>query len=92
MKLNAFLVFCTSLWIAGAAGAQQEPAAARAVDPTLVPYAHRSDAIPLPDGRSIHMVCMGRGSPVVVLTAGAGDPEGGAEHEKRIELHAVPAS
>ena len=43
MKLNAFLVFCTSLWIAGAAGAQQEPAAPRAVDPTLVPYAHRSE-------------------------------------------------
>jgi pimeloyl-ACP methyl ester carboxylesterase len=41
-------------------------------DQTLAPYASMKDSPRLPDGRVIHMVCMGKGSPVVILTAGAG--------------------
>ena len=44
-----------------------------AVDKTLLPYADLSNTVRLPDGRTIHLVCTGRGSPVVILTAGAGD-------------------
>jgi pimeloyl-ACP methyl ester carboxylesterase len=42
-------------------------------DPTLVPYASTKDSVRLPDGRTIHMVCMGRGSPLVILTPGGND-------------------
>jgi pimeloyl-ACP methyl ester carboxylesterase len=52
--------------------AAQQPAAG-AVDRSLVPYANPKDAVVLPDGRRLHMVCMGRGSPTVIFTAGAGD-------------------
>ena len=40
------------------------------VDPTILPYASTQDSARLPDGRTIHLVCMGQGSPVVILTAG----------------------
>jgi pimeloyl-ACP methyl ester carboxylesterase len=42
-------------------------------DPSLAPYASTKDSVRLPDGRTIHMVCMGQGSPVVILTPGAGE-------------------
>lgn len=42
-------------------------------DPALVAYASLEQSVTLADGRSIHMVCMGRGSPTVVMTAGLGD-------------------
>jgi pimeloyl-ACP methyl ester carboxylesterase len=60
-----------AVWLAlGLAGAAA--AAPPAYDMTLAPYASSKDSVRLPDGRTIHMVCMGKGSPVVVLTAGAG--------------------
>lgn len=46
--------------------------AAAGVDQTLVPYASMRDSVRLPDGRTVHLVCMGHGAPVVILTAGAG--------------------
>jgi pimeloyl-ACP methyl ester carboxylesterase len=49
------------------------PANGPPVDETLVPYANAEDSIALPDGRRLHVVCMGKGSPTVILTAGAGD-------------------
>jgi pimeloyl-ACP methyl ester carboxylesterase len=49
------------------------PGCAPGPDKTLVPYANVEDQVRLPDGRMIHLVCMGKGSPVVILTAGAGD-------------------
>ena len=58
------------LGVAGASG--QEPAPA-AVDPALAVYASTKDSAHLPDGRVIHMVCMGQGSPTVILSAGAGN-------------------
>jgi pimeloyl-ACP methyl ester carboxylesterase len=41
------------------------------VDTSLVPYASTKDSVRLPDGRMIHLVCMGKGSPTVILTTGA---------------------
>jgi pimeloyl-ACP methyl ester carboxylesterase len=57
------------LVLAQGAAAQPLPPA---VDLSLAPYASTRDSVRLPDGRTIHMVCMGQGSPVVILTAGAG--------------------
>lgn len=54
------------------------PANSPPVDETLVPYANAADSIALPDGRKFHIVCMGNGSPTVILTAGAGDFAGSA--------------
>ena len=42
-----------------------------AVDPSLAAYASTRDSVRLPDGRTLHMVCMGRGSPTVILTPGS---------------------
>lgn len=42
------------------------------VDQTLLPYASTKDSVRLPGGREIHLVCMGQGHPVVILTAGGG--------------------
>lgn len=47
--------------------------ATSAVDPLLLPYAKPDTLAKLPDGRSIHLKCMGAGSPTVILTAGLGD-------------------
>lgn len=70
----------TALWVlvtaatglAALHSAAQQPIAIE-VDRSLVPYADPADAVTLPDGRRLHIVCMGRGSPTVILTAGAGD-------------------
>ncbi len=51
-------------------GVAQQPATP-AVDAALVRYASSADSVRLPDGRTLHMVCMGQGSPVVILTAGS---------------------
>jgi len=47
--------------------------ASPAVDLSQLPYASTKDSALLPDGRTIHLVCMGQGSPVVILTAGSGN-------------------
>tara|TARA_A100001391_G_scaffold114041_4_gene76884 strand:- start:50854 stop:51912 length:1059 start_codon:yes stop_codon:yes gene_type:complete len=44
-----------------------------AVDETLLPYADTEQSVDLPGGREFHMVCMGEGSPTVILSAGQGD-------------------
>jgi pimeloyl-ACP methyl ester carboxylesterase len=43
------------------------------VDPLLLPYAKPDILAKLPDGRAIHLKCMGAGSPTVILNAGLGD-------------------
>src|SRR5688572_11735635 len=40
---------------------------------SLVPYASAEDAVTLPDGRQLAFVCMGEGSPTVILTPGGGN-------------------
>ena len=59
---------------AGARG-QDVPvtAAAPVPDPAYLDYAVTDGAATLPDGRRIQFVCMGEGSPTVILTAGFGD-------------------
>lgn len=57
-----------SSWVAGAQStASLEP------DPSFLPYTDVSQSILLSDERRIHFTCMGRGSPTVILAAGAGD-------------------
>ena len=58
---------------AGLAQAQPQAAAVAAAGRLLAPYASTKDSARMPDGRTIHMVCMGRGKPVVILTGGSGD-------------------
>jgi pimeloyl-ACP methyl ester carboxylesterase len=48
------------------------------VDETLTPYVSTADSVELPDGRMLHFVCMGEGSPTVILSAGLGDFAGAA--------------
>jgi pimeloyl-ACP methyl ester carboxylesterase len=42
-------------------------------DPLLTPYVKPGIFAKLPDGRRIHLNCMGKGSPTVIMTAGLGD-------------------
>ena len=53
--------------------AQPQPAGLPPVDETLAPYVSTADSVKLPDGRMLHIVCMGKGSPTVILSAGLGD-------------------
>lgn len=60
---------CTPLAVPPTALAQEkEPPA---IDPLLAPYASTKDSARLPDGRWMHLVCMGQGTPTVILTTGA---------------------
>jgi pimeloyl-ACP methyl ester carboxylesterase len=68
---TAFLMAAATLALAPRPSTAREPPPA-AVDQTLLPYASARDSVRLPDGRRLHMVCMGRGSPVVILNTGAG--------------------
>lgn len=64
--LSAILLF------AGSTGVSAQEAPAPSPDPAYFDYAVLDQAVTLPDGRRIQMVCMGEGSPTVILTAGAG--------------------
>jgi pimeloyl-ACP methyl ester carboxylesterase len=68
---GASLVLAAHLSVAAA-----QQAAPVAVDKSLIPYADTKDSVRLSDGRTIHFVCMGKGSPTVILSAGAGDWSG----------------
>jgi pimeloyl-ACP methyl ester carboxylesterase len=60
------------------ASTQEPPKPGPLIDETLVPYASTADSVKLPDGRDLHFVCMGKGAPTVILTAGLGDFAGAA--------------
>jgi pimeloyl-ACP methyl ester carboxylesterase len=66
------LVSLTTLVGAGS-WAQQSASPPARVDQALAAYGSLADSVRLPDGRTIHFVCMGKGSPTVILTAGLGD-------------------
>lgn len=51
----------------------QQPATAPPADRSIGVYGSIADSVRLADGRAIHFVCMGKGSPTVILTAGLGD-------------------
>ena len=63
--------FAAALASAGPAASQN--AASASVDRSLIPYASTRDSVRLPDGRTIHLVCMGQGTPSVILLAGVAD-------------------
>ena len=67
------LMAAAAVFLQQPASAQQPSTGAPAVDQTLVPYASTKDSVRLPDGRTIHLVCMGQGSPTVILLAGVFD-------------------
>ena len=72
MKTRHFGIALAGL-IAASAGAQQPPPPAEPpIDRSIAPYASLKDSVKLPDGRSLHFVCMGEGAPTVILTAGLG--------------------
>jgi len=48
------------------------------IDFAMEPYASDQGGVRLPDGRLLNVVCMGQGSPTVILTAGLGDFTGWA--------------
>ncbi len=61
--------------------ALEQPLQEPPVDTALEPYGSTVDSVKLPDGRHLHFVCTGNGSPTVILTAGLGDWSGSAwEH------------
>jgi pimeloyl-ACP methyl ester carboxylesterase len=74
--IKRLFLFGLSATISSASVAQSGTQVAPPVDKTLVPYIDVADSVTLPDGRKLHMVCMGKGSPTVILTAGAGDFSG----------------
>lgn len=47
-----------------------QPSADPLVDRTLIPYSSSANSVKLADGRELHLVCMGHGSPTVIFTAG----------------------
>jgi pimeloyl-ACP methyl ester carboxylesterase len=58
----------------GAVGwAQPSTTAPPPIDRSVAVYGATADSVRLTDGRAIHFVCMGKGSPTVILTAGLGD-------------------
>ena len=70
--------FVTGIAILGAsmgaaAWAQQPASAPPPIDRSLANYGSTDDSVRLADGRAIHFVCLGKGSPTVILTAGLGD-------------------
>jgi len=69
LPIMGLALSCMPLGPAPSALAQEK--APPAVDPSLATYASAKDSARLPDGRTIHIVCMGQGSPVVILNTGA---------------------
>jgi pimeloyl-ACP methyl ester carboxylesterase len=74
MNLLQFHAVATVLFLwAGGAAAETVPAPEPAPDKSLAIYARPQQLVELRDGRRIHLLCMGEGSPTVILTAGLGD-------------------
>ncbi len=71
--LKLFACATALILLAHGADAHGQDAAAPAPDPAYLDYAVTDAAATLPDGRRIQIVCMGEGSPTVILTAGMGD-------------------
>lgn len=71
MRRAASWAFAAAALAPGVGARAQQPLPAL-VDRSLAPYASTKESVELPDGRTLHLVCMGQGSPTVVLTAGAG--------------------
>jgi pimeloyl-ACP methyl ester carboxylesterase len=71
--MKRIAIFLASLASAAAPAIAEEDVGLPPIDQSFAPYASTANSVRLPDGRSIHLVCMGEGSPTVILTAGLGD-------------------
>jgi pimeloyl-ACP methyl ester carboxylesterase len=71
MKSLKLAVLAVAAFASGPSSAQEEPSLEQ-IRAALVPYASSTDSVILPDGRQLAFVCMGEGSPTVILTPGAG--------------------
>lgn len=68
------LAVAAGVAFSGIAYADTAPAGAKpTVDSTFLPYATPGILAKIPTGETIHIKCMGSGSPTVIMTAGAGD-------------------
>ncbi|PTS77492.1 alpha/beta hydrolase [Sphingomonas sp. HMWF008] len=66
-------VMISALVALGGSASAQVPPPKPVTNPALDAYASAVDSVRLADGRTIHLTCMGTGSPTVILTAGLGD-------------------
>ena len=76
MRVPRRMLLATVLLLATCTLAQAAPPQSKPMshtDKVLLSYLSTTDSVRLPDGRTIHMVCMGHGTPTVVLTAGFGN-------------------
>jgi pimeloyl-ACP methyl ester carboxylesterase len=71
LRRSCALVIALTLWVTNAVAANP-PAPQLSPDPSLAAYAKPQQLIELRDGRRIHLFCLGKGSPTVILTAGGG--------------------
>jgi pimeloyl-ACP methyl ester carboxylesterase len=69
MQSHKQAVLALAAVVPAAALAQNQP---QPVDESLAAYADTTHSVTLADARKIHFVCMGEGSPTVILTAGLG--------------------
>jgi|GEM_PF-181671 len=70
-RITSCATVAAALAIPGPVASQD--AATTDIDRTLLPYASIENSVQLSDGRTIHLVCMGEGTPSVILTAGVAD-------------------
>jgi pimeloyl-ACP methyl ester carboxylesterase len=70
MRSHKQAVHALAVVLSAAALAQSQP---QPVDESLAAYADTMHSVTLADARKIHFVCMGEGSPTVILTAGLGE-------------------
>lgn len=66
-------IVMSALILLGSSAAAQVAAPKPTINPALDAYASAAHSVRLADGRTIHLTCMGIGSPTVILTAGLGD-------------------
>lgn len=67
------LAVAASLTMSGLARADAPSTTSPVVDPAYLPYQQPGILAKIPNGQTIHVTCMGTGSPAVILTAGAGN-------------------
>jgi pimeloyl-ACP methyl ester carboxylesterase len=73
VELTYQLILSSILLIGAVVPTCANAAEATGVDLERVPYTQPATLAKLPDGRVIHVKCMGSGSPTVIFTAGMGD-------------------
>lgn len=73
IKFSTILVAASAAALLSAGPAASQDATPTGFDKSLVPFASTDNSVRLSDGRTIHLVCMGQGSPTVILLAGVMD-------------------